>query len=481
MDLGQVFTKGIVADYMVSLFTLNNDAVVLDPCFGEGAFLSALKKEKKYSAVGYEIDRDLYDNTKKKYPKYVLKNADFLQASSKKKYDGIIMNPPYVRHEKINELSELGVCKDVLNNNELFKELPSTANLYMYFIIKAVSLLKKNGEMIVIFPGSWLQAKNGDGFSSALHKNCSVERQIHISGDVFEASALVDVLILKLRRDGKNRVAEPEYIRLNNGTLEAHENKNEIIEINFNEPFSSISKVRRGLTTGCNDMFINPSFARREGHIRPIISSPKQIAGFSTKGATSDELLVVDANRIKDTGVTSFIAHWKKRILADGKPETLVKKIKDQKEWYRLNLFDCHGIIFSYFVRNDMKFIYNDTDNMIRDNFYVLYPEIDKWVCFALLNNLYTFYQLECAGKKYGAGLLKIQRYDIENLHFPNIKTFSAVDIDELKKLGKKLAKTSDRKIIEDITHLLSHYADVSYERISAEYNDIVKNRLENV
>lgn len=118
---------------------------------------------------------------------------------------------------------------------------------------------------------------------------------------------------------------------------------------------------------------------------------------------------------------------------------------------------------------------------MIRDNFYVLYPEIDKWVCFALLNNLYTFYQLECAGKKYGAGLLKIQRYDIENLHFPNIKTFSAVDIDELKKLGKKLAKTSDRKIIEDITHLLSHYADVSYERISAEYNDIVKNRLENV
>ena len=79
---------------------------------------------------------------------------------------------------------------------------------------------------------------------------------------------------------------------------------------------------------------------------------------------------------------------------------------------------------------------------MIRDNFYVLYPEIDKWVCFALLNNLYTFYQLECAGKKYGAGLLKIQRYDIENLHFPNIKTFSAVDIDELKKLGKKLAKT---------------------------------------
>lgn len=481
MDLGQVFTKGVVADYMVSLFTLDKDAVVLDPCFGEGAFLSALKKAKKYSTVGYEIDSDLYSKTKNKYPQYTLRNADFLQAPCRKKYDGIIMNPPYVRHEKINELVELGVCKDVLNSNEIFKNLPSTANLYMYFIIKAVSLLKKNGEMIVIFPGSWLQAKNGDGFSSALHKDCSVERQIHISGDVFEESAMVDVLILKLRKDGKNKAADPEFIRLINGTLQTFENKTKALEINFNESFSSISKVRRGLTTGCNSMFINPSFAHREGHIRPIISSPKQIAGFSTKDAISDELLVVDTNNIKDTGLTSFILQWKKRILANGKPETLVKKIRDQKEWYRLNLFDCHGIIFSYFVRNDMKFIYNDTDNVIRDNFYVLYPEIDKWICFALLNNFYTFYQLECVGKKYGAGLLKIQRYDIENLHFPNIKAFSDDDYEELKKLGEKLAKSSDRRVIGDITHILSHYSDVSYERISAEYNNVVKNRLENV
>lgn len=480
MDLGQVFTKEIIAEYMVSLLTVANDAVILDPCFGEGAFLSALKKANRHSVVGYEIDKKLYGKTRVNYPEYILKNADFLQASCKKKYDGVIMNPPYVRHEKINELSKLGVCKEVLNNDKIYKDLPSTANLYMYFIIKAVSLLKKNGEMIVIFPGSWLQAKNGDGFSSALHKNCSVERQIHISGDVFESSAMVDVLILKLRKDGKDSIANPEYIRLNNGKLESYENKYTSIDINFNEPFSSISKVRRGLTTGCNGMFINPSLAHREEHTRPIISSPKQIVGFSAKGAISDDLLVVDSNN-QDTEVTLFIEYWEKRILKDGKSETLAKKIKNQKDWYKLNLFDCHGIIFSYFVRNDMKFIYNDTDNIIRDNFYILYPEIDQWVCFALLNNLYTFYQLECIGKRYGAGLLKIQRYDIENLYFPSVNDISNNDLAELKKLGKKLVKTGNKGIIEDITHILSRYSEVSYERIFSEYNDIVKNRLENV
>ena len=98
-----------------------------------------------------------------------------------------------------------------------------------------------------------------------------------------------------------------------------------------------------------------------------------------------------------------------------------------------------------------------------------------------MLNNLYTFYQLECVGKKYGAGLLKIQRYDIENLYFPNINVFSGDDYKELKKLGKKLAKSGDRKVIDSITHVLANYSDISYERISAEYNYIVKNRLENV
>lgn len=481
MNLGQIFTKDIVADYMASLFTIKDDTWVLDPCFGEGAFLYALQKTKKYHVVGYEIDKRLYNATKGKFPEYILKNADFLQIDNKKTYDGIIMNPPYVRHEKINDLSEFGVCKDVLNQNDIFEHLPATANLYMYFIIKAVSLLKQNGEIVVIFPESWLKARNGDGFSSALHRDCSIERRIHISGAVFEESAMVDVLILKLRKDGKNRTAPPEYIRLYDGKLEECEKKQVNIEINFHTPFSAIGKVRRGLTTGCNSMFINPDLSHGAGYTCPIISSPKQIEGFSTKGALFDELLVVNTENIEDTGIISFIADWEKKILKEGKPKTFVKKIKERKEWYKLNIFDCHGIIFSYFVRNDMKFVYNDTDKVIRDNFYVLYPEIDNWICFSLLNNLYTYYQLECVGKKYGAGLLKIQRYDIENLHFPNIKFFSDGDLYELKQLGIKLAETGNKVIIEDITQILSQYSNVSYEEIVSGYNDIVKNRLENV
>ena len=68
-----------------------------------------------------------------------------------------------------------------------------------------------------------------------------------------------------------------------------------------------------------------------------------------------------------------------------------------------------------------MKFVMNETSAFARDNFYVIKPKVDKWVLFALLNNYYTYYQLELSGKRYGAGLLKLQRYDIEELTFAGI------------------------------------------------------------
>lgn len=126
-----------------------------------------------------------------------------------------------------------------------------------------------------------------------------------------------------------------------------------------------------------------------------------------------------------------------------------------------------------------MKFILNDSDYIIRDNFYICQPLIDKWLCFALLNNYYTYYQLECMGKKYGAGLLKIQRYDIEKLMFPDTDEFSDDNREYLRKLARRLAETGDRRIIKEITLVISGYASIPYDRIEYIYETTVANRLE--
>ena len=478
MDLGQVFTKSIVADYMVSLFSLPDGAAVLDPCFGEGAFLSALSKENKYKIFGCEIDKGLFDKVKNRFDQASLKNGDFLQLPNSKKYDGIIMNPPYIRHEKIDELSEFGITKDSFRRCELYKDLPATANLYMYFIVKAISLLKFNGELVVIFPSSWLQAKNGDKFKTHLYENCFVERQVFISGDAFEKSALVDVIILKLRKKRKADICVPEFIKLENNKLikqEMPENKE--LALCFNLPFNEIGKIKRGITTGCNKFFMNPRLDDKK-YTKSMLSSPKQIVGYSTTDAVADSVLVVKEDDPNDKILHKFISVWKKKILGSVKTNTIVKKIINNEKWYKIKLFDCRGILFSYFIRKDMKFIINKKYEFVRDNFYVIKPKIDENLCFALLNNFYTYYQLEAMGKKYGAGLLKIQRYDIENLKFPDLGQMDLKDIEILQRLAQTLVKTGDKEIIEEITNILSKYSLISFDYICTEYENLIKTRL---
>lgn len=477
MDLGQIFTTGNVASYMVNLFTIPKDARIIEPCFGEGAFLRALT-DSGYSEVdGYEIDRKLFDNVKNKYTKYNLVNADFLSCSTEQLYDGIIMNPPYIRHEKINDLKELGVSKEKLSENDLFNSLPHTANMYMYFIVKGFSLLRMGGEMIVIFPSSWINTRSGDSFQKMIKECAGIKRRIHISGEVFEKNALVEVLILKLVKGDLNTNYKTEYVHLSNDEFIKLDAPEQSDMVSWKTSFSKLANVRRGLTTGYNEMYINPNLNNKK-YMRPIISSPKNICGFSTKDARKDWLFApLDENL--DKKCIEYLKYWKKIILENKKPQTLLNKIATTKTWYRLNLFDCEGIIFSYFVRNDMKFVMNEEQCIIRDNFYIIYPKIDKWILFSLLNNYYTYYQLESMGKKYGAGLLKLQRYDIESITFPDIDAVKENDMHLLKKYGSQLAQNGNRKCIDDITKILSVYSEYDFNMIKQKYETKRKKRLE--
>ena len=95
MNLGQVYTKKAVADFMVRLFTIKGNAHVLDPCFGRGVFVKSLLDNTEFFVDAVEIDESSYvafvnpDETRCR-----LINGDFFDVDVT--FDGIIMNPPYV-------------------------------------------------------------------------------------------------------------------------------------------------------------------------------------------------------------------------------------------------------------------------------------------------------------------------------------------------------------------------------------------------
>ena len=121
----------------------------------------------------------------------------------------------------------------------------------------------------------------------------------------------------------------------------------------------------------------------------------------------------------------------------------------------------------------------NESDILARDNFYIITPKIDIWVMFALLNNHYTYYQLELKGKKYGAGILKLQRYDMEELQFPNYEMISESDKEELAMQSHKLVETADISIVEKITKLISKYSETDFKSIMNLWATAKSNRLE--
>lgn len=481
MDLGQVFTNENVAEYMVSLFNLNNTATILEPCFGAGAFLKACMNQGYNNVTGYELDETLYKEVQEKYPDFALHNQDFLCTNFEIKYDGIIMNPPYIRQEKIDDLHSYNITKDVLRQNHLFAKLPRTANMYMYFIFKAIDALKSKGELVVIFPSSWLQARSGRIFEKLLYSECTLKQQIHISGEVFEKDALVEVVILKLIKGKVAIESETKNLEILNGQFVDKVFCAVNGTIDFNMRFEKYARVRRGLTTGFNTMFINPVLKNESSKkaLVPIISSPKSIDGYSTNTAETD-ILFAPTNDIRlNEEIMTYISFWENHILQTGTPKILFEKIRQGVSWYSIRPFDSRGILFSYFVRNDMKFIDNSLGTLARDNFYIIYPRIDHMLLFALLNNYYTYYQLEKVGKKYGAGLLKLQRYDLEDLKFLNIDTISENDKIRLSELAMRLSTDGDESLISEITEVIATYSDVNFKEITNQYNEIKRQRLE--
>ena len=99
-------------------------------------------------------------------------------------FDICIANPPYVRQEKINELFELfniGIRKDDLAREyeKLFEHLKLSINkqsdVYVYFFMRGVHLLKEHGVLCFICSNSWLDVGYGAGLQEFLLRTTRIK------------------------------------------------------------------------------------------------------------------------------------------------------------------------------------------------------------------------------------------------------------------------------------------------------------------
>ncbi len=146
-----IFTPDNICQLMSQ--KIDNSGTLLEPSVGSGNLLKYLDISKYSNIDIYELKSDYLDIIIDKQNMNKI-NKDFLRATITKKYDNIIMNPPYI---KVQDLSP--EYRAFIKDN--FTSLRTgLVDIYYAFILKCLDLLEDNGKMVAITPNSYLYNKS---------------------------------------------------------------------------------------------------------------------------------------------------------------------------------------------------------------------------------------------------------------------------------------------------------------------------------
>ena len=204
--LGQFMTPYKVAEFMASLFTRRDEAVLLDAGAGIGSLtLAASEVLNIQRAEAWELDPVMIAYLESNLDRlgvpfeihekdFVLDSVDRIQFMTGTRFTHAILNPPY---KKISTQSaHRFACRQVGLE---------TVNLYTAFLALAILQMRPEGEIVIIIPRSFCNGPYYKPFRELMLVECAIDA-IHIFASRNKAFKDDDVLqenvILKLTRGG---------------------------------------------------------------------------------------------------------------------------------------------------------------------------------------------------------------------------------------------------------------------------------------
>jgi hypothetical protein len=123
---------------------------------------------------------------------FFLYRLHFSEVFERGGFDIVVANPPYVRGDK------LGDQKDEFKATDIYKPVYSgTADLYVYFYVRALDLLKKGGQLAFITSNKFIRAKYGTGLRAYLAEHTNMREMIDFGElPVFKEAATFPYILL---------------------------------------------------------------------------------------------------------------------------------------------------------------------------------------------------------------------------------------------------------------------------------------------
>lgn len=205
---GAFATPPRLAECLALLAFDSPESRVLDPAYGGGALLLAACKRLMHLGskrpgkrlFGFDIRPWEVGTSRRELLKPFaenLKQCDFFSrraAAAKGTFDVVLMNPPFVRHHALKDLTRERIRRTI---DDKWK-LPRTSNLWAYFVLHSLAFLREQGTLGAILPWSLLYADFATPVRRSLAENFETISATVIGGRPFgDAEERVLVLVCK--------------------------------------------------------------------------------------------------------------------------------------------------------------------------------------------------------------------------------------------------------------------------------------------
>lgn len=431
---GVYYTPSLLARTLVEPLITNLDLTVFDPAYGDGALILAAEQvltdryQSKETSNLYGCDLSPISDRIQHLPASNFAKSDFLDYDADRKYDIVLMNPPYVRHHYLDS-NKLKHYQDVIRN--VFP-LKRTSDLWAYFVVKATTHLRENGSIGAILPWSFLHADYSVDLRKWLTDLFRDIRILVLGSDLFNESKerVVLVWLKGYGESNKNlsigiaknitdhvkyHVISPGYFIRNHVNVAFSNDILAIIEkYKSRYGFSDLGNygiVSIGVVTGADSFFIKELDELRSigigvNDMVPILTSSYELSGFSVNGNVPSKRLIL----MNKDNAANFKAYIK-----SGEYERyhLRSHSLQRDPWYEVKVGSIPDAFFPYRVSLIPYLVLNSGNIQCTNSIHRIYfKDISnlekKWIQISLLS-IPGQLSIEANSRVYGSGVLKIE------------------------------------------------------------------------
>ena len=393
---------------------------------------------------------------------------DFLRVSTSELFDGVIANPPYIRHRELE--GHLAQRSDLARTSGC--EIPKSANQYVDFLVKATLHLNQGGRAAFLIPAEWMSANFSSGLKKYLLDRNLIQYLVTFSNcsNVFsDALTTASLLLLERSTDRVQNVStyylqsidavrapqsltqlKSEYQLRNVSTAllrEAAKWEPILRGDQSNLPdgwitLGGLASTRRGIATGANAFFLISEHSRiaaqiEPAHVFPCIGHSNDVQGL----IFSEE----DFSDLNQRHAKIWLLNFPPELSAaeqayvhegEGQQFHLRYITKHRVPWFTMEQRDPAPIWAGVFGRGDLRFVYNEALVRSLTNFHCIYPQFlgrrFSQALVAVLNSSPVRDLMVSHQRGYGGGLMKFEPNDLLSIPIPDLRTLSELTVDEL-------------------------------------------------